>query len=263
MDASIEEMRAYYPQFSLSGLPMGTGPVAVWRGHVQPIQTRSNLEYLLDDLSQDRPVEIFPGGRVEHFSDCRSSHVEHQWMEAITNPDVSFKIEVQYEGDSRHPRAYVLQPDLPPSAWKHRLGGSICAYAPWERVWHWQKHTVVDFMDHVLIWLIKSIVWLQAHVWIGDERQHHAEYLLRQIDPRAQCWCGSGKQYGNCHRLGDQLSILLRETKILRVLDGRNPHAVDWSAIRSVRRSRRAVRPAQEKRHLFPSSSIPRNAIHA
>ena len=263
LDASIEAMRVYYPQFSLSGLPIGTGPLAVWKGWVQPIQTRSQVECLLDDLSQDRPVEILPGGRVEHFSGCCSNHVEHQWMEDVTNPHQIFRIEIQYGGDSRHPRAYVLQPDLPPSAWKHRLGGAICAYAPWEKVWQWHKQTVVDFMDHVLIWLIKSIVWLQAHFWMGAERQHHADYLLREIDPRAQCWCSSGNQYGNCHRLSDQWSILLRETEILKILDRRNPHAVDWHAIRSVRRSRRAVRLTQEKRNLSASPSIARNVIRA
>ena len=231
LDASIKDMRLYYPQFSLSGLPIGTGPIAVWRGYVQPIEPCSEVVYLLDDLSQDRPVEILSGGTVRHCNGCCANHEEHDWMEEITNPHLGFELEIQYRGDATHPRAYVLQPDLPPSAWKHRLGGAICAYAPWERVWQWQKQTVVDFMDHVLIWLIKAIVWLQAHVWIGDERSHSAEYLLQQIEPTAQCWCGSGKQYKSCHRPADQWSMLLREIKILQILDSRNPPAVNRSAI--------------------------------
>jgi hypothetical protein len=258
LDSSIEEMRSFYPQFSLSGLPIGTGALAVWKGVVQPIQSRSGLEYLLDDLARDRSVQVFPGGAVAHSDECGASHVEHQWMEEITNPYVSFRLKVQYGGGVRHPRAYVLQPNFPNLESRHQLGdGALCAYAPWEKVWLWDKHTVVDFMDHVVIWLIKSIVWVQAHIWIGSERSHDADYLLATIEPKAPCWCGSGKQYGDCHRLRNQMALFYHETAILKELDKRNPFSIRPLSKRSTRRSRRAISAQQlnrDRRSIPPAS---------
>jgi hypothetical protein len=226
--ASIAEMKAFYPQFSLSGSPIGTGSMAVWKGLVQPIQTRSNVVELLDDVSHDRPVEIFPGGHVEHLASCRATHAEHEWMEDISDTCMRFKLELKYGGDAAHPQAFVLEPSLPRSKWKHLFGdGSICPYPPWERVWSWTHHSVVDFMDHVLVWLIKSIVWLQARVWIGKERRHETEYLLARIDPVAQCWCSSGRQYQDCHRPKDERLLLEPVARILMAYEQRNPYFVE------------------------------------
>src|SRR5260370_33609688 len=100
LDASVQGMKAYYPRFSVSGSPIGTGPLAVWKGIVQPIQGGSNLEALLDDLFHDRPVEILPEGHVQHLGDCGATHSDHDWMEEITDPYVSYKLELRYGGDA-------------------------------------------------------------------------------------------------------------------------------------------------------------------
>lgn len=228
LETSIAEMKQFYPQFSLSGAPLGTGPMAVWRGLVQPIQTHSNVVELLDDISCDRPVAVFPGGRVEHLADCTAGHQQRPWMEEITNPCLPFKLEVRYGGNSVHPRAYVLTPALPVSAWRHVFGdGAACPFAPWMRVWSWTMHSVVDYMDHVLLWIIKSIVWLQARTWIGKEARHEKEYLLRTIRPKDQCWCGSGSKYGSCHRSKDQREILDAFAAIQREYRNRNPYFIE------------------------------------
>ena len=241
LETSIQGMKAFYPQFSLSGLPIGTGPVTVWKGIVQPIQTTSNVVELLDDISQDRRVEILPGGHVKHLGSCRATHAEHEWMEDITDPCMQFKLEVKYGGDAAHPQAFVLEPALPRSKWNHLFkDGSICPYPPWERVWSWMSHSVVDFMDHVLIWLIKSIVWLQANLWIGQERRHDTEYLLATIDPRSQCWCSSGRKYQDCHRAKDEMLVAGRIASIWSEYERRNPYCIDYPISRTsgVRRNR-------------------------
>jgi hypothetical protein len=162
-------------------------------------------------------------------------------MEGITDPCMPFKLEVKYGGDSAHPQAFILEPPLPRSKWKHLFGdGAICPYPPWERVWSWTHHSVVDFMDHVLIWLIKSIVWLQARVWIGKERRHETEYLLATIEPRAQCWCGSGKQYQDCHQPKDERLLAKRVATILTEYEKTNPCFVEWP---SLLRSSKPARP--------------------
>lgn len=228
LETSIEEMKEFYPQFSLSGAPIGTGPVAVWKGSVQPVQTCSNVVELLDDISCDRPVEIFPGGRVAHVTDCGARHEERKWMEEITNPCMSFNLEVRYAGDSVHPRAYVVTPALPRSAWRHIFGdGAVCPFAPCQQVWSWTLHSVADYMDHVLVWIVKSIVWLQARTWIGKEVSHEKEYLLRTINPKDQCWCGSGSKYRSCHRSKDQRELLDSFAVIQLEYRRRNPYFIE------------------------------------
>ena len=228
LETSIAEMKQFYPQFSLSGAPIGTGPVAVWKGSVQAIQTHANIVELLDDISCDRPVAILPGGRVEHLADCTAHHEERPWMEEIINPCVPFKLEVRYGGNSVHPQAYVVTPALPASAWRHVFGdGAICPFAPWQRVWSWTLHSVVDYMDQVLLWIIKSIVWLQTRTWIGTEASHEKGYLLRTIRPKDQCWCGSGSRYGSCHQAKDQRAILDSFAVILREYQERNRYFIE------------------------------------
>jgi hypothetical protein len=204
LEASIHEMKRFYPSFSLSGSPIGTGPVAVWKGWVQPIQSAANLEHLLDDIYYDRPVYVDEGGEVRHLPGCTASHSHHEWMERLSNPYAVYKLEIQYGGSKAHPRAYVRVPSLPRWRWKHIFrDGEICAYPSWEDVWSWETDTVVNYMDHALVWLIKSTVWLQARVWIGAEFGHEPLFLLEAIRPTQECWCGIGEQYGNCHRPSD------------------------------------------------------------
>ncbi|MGH9928260.1 MAG: SEC-C metal-binding domain-containing protein [Pyrinomonadaceae bacterium] len=242
LESSISAMKLSYPQFSLAGAPIGTGPVPIWKGWVQPIQNRESLEQLLDDVYHNRRVQILPGGEVQHLAECEADHTDHEWMEDIINPYVRYKLELQYRGDSTHPRARVLDPFLPRSKWKHTLGdGAICPYAPWEGVWFWKDHTVVDFMDHVLIWLVKSTVWSQARVWLGEERGHDREYLLEAIKPANQCWCGSGRRYDDCHRNKDHMSVVGSLVGILREFDRRNPYFIEIERRRSLQRSRKAV----------------------
>src|SRR5947209_18775590 len=201
LEASIQEMGRSYPSFSLSGSPIGTGPVAVWKGWVQPIQSATNLGYLLDDIYHDRPGYIAEGAEVRHLPDCTASHSHHEWMEKLSNPYTAYKLEVKYGGGKAHPRAYVRVPALPRRRWKHIFrDGEICPYPPWKDVWSWETHTVVHYMDHALIWLIKSTVWLQAGLWIGTELGHDPRFLLESIGSAQECWCGSGEQYSNCHR---------------------------------------------------------------
>jgi hypothetical protein len=110
-------------------------------------------------------------------------------------------------------------------------------------------------MDHVVIWLIKSIVWFQAGVWIGAERSHDVDYLFARIEPRAPCWCTSGRQYADCHRLGDQMALFCNETAILKEFDKRNPFSIKPFPNESTRRSRRATRKQRDRDYRFRSSA--------
>src|SRR5438105_14269946 len=107
LEASIEAMRDYFPEFSLSGSPIGTGPLAVWKGKVQPLRSAEHLEEILDDIYHGRPVMMCAGGVITHRPDCTAEHCRHDWMESVTAPFVEYKLEVRYGGGEAHPMAYV------------------------------------------------------------------------------------------------------------------------------------------------------------
>ena len=205
LEASVEAMRVYFPEFSLSGLPLGTGAVAVWKGWVQPIQSVEHLEALLDDLHHGRPVMMQAGGVIEHNPGCTARHCHHDWMEKVSAPSPRYRLEVQYGGGEAHPRAYVRTPMVPYFRREkhHYVDGALCAYPPWKGVWQWDRDTVVTFMSHAAEWLVKWTVWEQAGVWLGAEMGHDPAFLLREIKPDQECYCGQGKQYQHCHRPAD------------------------------------------------------------
>jgi hypothetical protein len=207
LDVSIEAMREYFPEFSLSGSPIGTGPVAVWKGWVQPIRSREYLEEILDDIYHERPVVMQAGGIIEHRTDCTANHCHHDWMEKVSNPFAKYKLEVQYGGGETHPTAYVRDPIVPffKREKHHFKDGSLCAYPPWFDMWRWDRDTVVHFMAHTMEWLVKWTVWEQTGVWLGDEKDHNPALLLREIQPNQQCHCRSGREYGGCCRPKDQV----------------------------------------------------------
>ena len=209
LDASVQAMKLNYPTFSVGGRPIGTGAEAVWKGWIQPIRSLEDLQWILADIEQNRSVRILQGGEVIHDPSCRRKHQELKWIEKLKKPDRAFKIKISYGGGKRHPRGHVIEPLIPIVERKHMFGdNAVCAYSPWENVWNWEAHTVSDFADQVVLWLIKWNVWQQTGVWLGDEMQHGKMFLYFTIAASDQCWCGSGRQYGECHRQEDEREVL-------------------------------------------------------
>lgn len=204
LNESVAAMKANYPTFSVGVCPLGRSADAIWQGWIQPIRSLENLELLLADLAQNRAVRVLSGGEIIHYPNCQRKHPELSWIKKLKKADRAFKIKITYSGGSRHPKAVVLDPVIKPDESEHMFGdGSVCAYPPWQGVWDWQINTVADFADHIAVWLVKWNVWQQTGVWLGDEMQHGKAFLFFNIKPTAQCWCGSGKEYGACHRVND------------------------------------------------------------
>lgn len=218
LEASIEAMREYFPAFSLSGSPIGTGPVAVWKGRVQPLRSDERLEEILDDLYHERPVMMRAGGVIAHRPDCAATHCHHDWMDRVSDPFVEYKLEVQYGGGEAHPTAFVREPVVPlfKREKHHYRDGSLCAYPAWLDMWRWDRDTVVGFMIHAVEWLVKWTVWEQSGVWLGPEKGHDRGLLLREIRPEQQCHCRSGKAYGLCHRVEDESYVRRSIEEIIR-----------------------------------------------
>lgn len=208
LDTSAQAMKIKYPSFSVSGLPIGTGPIAIWKGWIQPIRNRESLELLLSDLANNHPVRVLHSGEIIHKPDCKNQHESLPWLKKLKKPDAAYKLKVTYNGGTQHPKAFIIEPLKHLRELRHIFrDGSICAYPPWEDIWHWQYSTVADFMDHISIWLLKNTVWQQVGLWIGDEMPHNTEFLYNTIKPFEECWCRSGQLYGMCHRESDQNTL--------------------------------------------------------
>jgi len=197
----IESMRRCYP--SLAVISSGDTGSVVWDGWLQPIRSADQLDALLDDLDNDRPVDIVRGELYElrHDRECRIIHAEHNLKNKIKEPIRLFKIQVEDFGDKRVPRARVLEPSIPAEERRHNIGpDGICGFAPWEHPWDPDVSQIVDFVDHSLIWLFKQTVYSQSKHWLGSETPHNTEFLLKTIKPTEPCYCGSAKNYADCHR---------------------------------------------------------------
>lgn len=205
---SVEAMKLHYPSLLFDGRHIIIGSATFWKGWVQPLSDElEDLEMILADIDRNLPVQI-KNGEVSHHPACRRKHQALSWIKKLKKPDQAFNIKIVYDGGKRHPRGYVLQPDIPLNKRKHMYRDSaVCAYPPQRNIWNWQTHTTVDFTDQVVIWLLKWNVWNQTGYWLGSETSHDKLLLLISISATDQCWCGSGTLYGNCHQLADKLEV--------------------------------------------------------
>ncbi|HWR35407.1 MAG TPA: SEC-C domain-containing protein [Clostridia bacterium] len=208
LQKSIEQMKRYYPQFPYSEYSAGMAVCAVWRGSVQPITPREDMEHILDDIAHERTVRIV-GGNIGHHPNCSVAHCRHDWMDSVTDISQSFELEVRWDGTARHPACWVLSPAIPPEKRRHMWAdGSLCVFYASEGVWDHRENDVVDFMDHVPIWLAKWQVFNRTGVWIGREHYGDPRYHINTIKPSQQCWCRSGRKYVKCHMREDSILAL-------------------------------------------------------
>lgn len=205
---SVEAMEIYYPSLSFDGRQIITGGETSWKGWVQPLSAdNKELEWILADIARDLPVQII-NGEIRHHPTCKRTHQKVRRIEKFKRPDQAFNVKITYDGSQKHPRAYVMEPEIPKNKRKHMFGdGAVCAYPPQRNIWDWQTNSVTDFTDHVMIWLVKWNFWSQTQLWLGAETSHNKFALLSSIVASDQCWCGSGTFYGDCHQAEDKLAM--------------------------------------------------------
>lgn len=197
----IESMRRAYPSLRVVSSE-DTGSL-IWEGWLQAIRSTNELDALLDDLDNDRPVDIIRGElyEIRHDRECQVIHAEHRLRSGIRDPIRLFRVRVEDFGDRQVPQARVLEPPIPPDQRRHNIGhDGICGFAPWKHPWNPDVSQIVDFVDHSLIWLFKQTIYSQSNHWLGTEMPHSTKFLIKTIKPTEPCHCGSGKNYSDCHR---------------------------------------------------------------
>jgi hypothetical protein len=204
----IESVQKNYPSLELLSESDGDKPRLLWEGWVQPIRSVENLSAILDDLENDRAVIISNDGNITHDPTCLIEHSEHRLLAQITNPTRLFKISVEDFCSNRQPFARVLEPKIAEGLRKHTWDADgICGFEPWKYPWNANTSSIVEFIDHCIIWLFKWNVFAQTGEWIGSETPHDAKFLLNAIRPNQTCYCGSGEKYDSCHRKENLFSV--------------------------------------------------------
>jgi len=205
LQKSIEKLEELYPQLKVSYRTQMGHPIATWRGWIQPIKSRENLEELLDDLYHDRQVWV-AGDTVRHWGGCEEEHRHHDWMGRVSDPFIKFDMEVRHDGSRLQPKCWIHNLNITDYKRKHLNHDlSICPFLISEDVWVWDRDTVAEIVPHYLIWLVKWLVFDQTSEWIGSEHNGAPSSHLSLIGRNRQCWCGSGKKYKKCHLQHDQI----------------------------------------------------------
>jgi hypothetical protein len=204
----VESVQKNYPSLEFLSEVNEDSQNLRWEGWVQPIRSVENLSAILDDIENDRAVIISNGGNITHDPNCQIEHSEHRLINKVTNVSRLFKISIEDFCSNHQPYARVLEPEITEGLRKHTWGtNGICGFEPWKYPWDANTSSIVEFIDHCVIWLFKWNVFAETSEWIGSETPHDEKFLLNTIQPNQSCYCGNGRKYANCHRIVNGASL--------------------------------------------------------
>lgn len=218
IETSRAAMAKHYPSLEFRLEEAEGKPVGIWEGWLQPIRSPDGLNGIVCDLDADREILIDrEAASIAHAPKCTANHEKHWVFDRLKRPDHPFRVRIEYTGGAAHPRAWLLDPVVTHATRFHIFGENrICAYPPQTDEWRAEDNTVADFTDHVLVWTFKWNTWVETGYWLGSEEDHDPMHLVSTIASDMQCWCGSGKSYGDCcgpwdrERAGLEMEIMLR-----------------------------------------------------
>lgn len=226
-DRELQEMGEWFPEWEFCEsvadrevpMPQGslkeTAMVIAWEGRLQPLlQDPDEAVKILSDLANDREVLVVRGGTLKHDEACRASHSVPEPLRNRNDYGVVFQLFAHQFAPPAHPKVYALQPYLGPELFRtqgHVNGdGSLCPFFAPDGEWDGTTDTFARYLRvGVSSLLAKHLYWqwmLDAtgrNEWPGVRGPHgRAEAMLESIarSASAQCWCGSGKAYSDCHR---------------------------------------------------------------
>ena len=177
-----------------------------WCGLISPLADSQDPARVLAALAQDRAVDLGIDGTLNVLA----SDAPEQ-MVSLCDPHVvhaKFAFRVTYREPPAHPSPMLTYPEIDPACPHKYSDGSACALLPSDGVWDWHRpSTMADYLDYVSIWAAKYAYWKATNawghggLWIGAEAPHNQAFR-DQTANTAQCWCGSGLRFGDCHGRG-------------------------------------------------------------
>lgn len=193
--------------------------VRVWEGELAPLPAESEeAAKILSDLNEDRTVLVERGGVLKHDPHCTGAHGSPDAIRNHTDFAVGFRLMAEHPAPPAHPKVYALRPRLGAELF-HTQGhvngdGSLCPFFPPDGEWDGTKDTLAKYLRAgVSILLAKHLYWqwtrevTGAGIWPGARGPHgRFEAILESLQRSlaAQCRCGSGKPYADCHQEVDR-----------------------------------------------------------
>lgn len=177
---------------------------------IEPVPPVAELPLILADLRRGAIVSLEPGGHIRHDDRCHARHelpVELQHPEALLG-DPAFIVEATFYTMKRDPAVRILDPEISlrthPGHPHFYANGIVCPVFPPDKTWTWTD-SVTDYLDHVSIWLLKTLVWnatarMGTARWLGDDVHEPPDVFLRRVDRNDPCPCASGEIYRRCCR---------------------------------------------------------------
>jgi len=196
----VDQMTAYYPQFSYDERLAGRRPYMRWTGVIHPWPpTLAEAAAIIDRLKRGDEVKFEAGTlRVPNGADLGSNRPS--WLTAQLLSE-EFRVEVIHRPPPAHPKAWVsCGPGRSLAGVPHRYtdDGSICPLTPHRDEWSWASNTLVDYLDAVGAWLLKMTIWRALGTWIGPQSSHVDIKICREAGMTGQCPCGSGRPPSDC-----------------------------------------------------------------
>ncbi|HHY08259.1 MAG TPA: hypothetical protein GX530_07010 [Corynebacteriales bacterium] len=213
-------MKKHYPGWQPKGCHPGEESpketvAPVWVGSITPLAPPSDAFGVISALAEDRYVEIHIGGRI----DVDPEDLPEKMLELPIDEEElrkTFYLLARHEGPPSHPKVFMTLPQLPRLCPHVFPDGSLCPLLPSGGAWSWVENSLADYLDHIAIWLVKFSVWDATRkatgqgIWIGSEAPHDPASLAA-TPLNAQCYCGSGLRFGQCHgRITDVTGRLIK-----------------------------------------------------
>lgn len=182
-----------------------------WAGTLSPLACSADPSGVLAALSEDRHVLIHRSGKLDVDPDDYPEHRSSFVSAAECLRTSTFSLIAVYREPPQHPAVVLLHPE---PSWEALQApdthfwsdGSICPLFPPDGTWSWERpNSMADYLNWVAMWLVKYAYWELTRgrgargVWLGTSVAHDDVVLLRQTPHDSQCWCGSGREFADCH----------------------------------------------------------------
>jgi hypothetical protein len=214
-------LRDYAHTFRSAG-PFLDAPES-WSGIVRPFARADAdvLPLILDDLAAGSEVWMDRGALL-HSGNCARAHRPVAYMDRLGRvTDSTFSLRVIAWPAPMHPKVISLYPEISdracpghPHLFRQQpirrfpefpvvVPDALCTYRPGDGEWSWKGGTLGQLLDYAALYVAKHVVWQRTGgankgLWIGAQASHEPQDHIRDMDPRGECRCGSGRRYGEC-----------------------------------------------------------------
>ena len=206
-----------YPQFERVPVPNGSDATCAWLGTIQPFADDAAGRAFLRRIEAKLPFDVVEGTIIAHPL-WNTRHWADHWLVGM---GMRFRLLVLEFNGSKHPRASYT-PGWPRIVqfldqtatyigrhiiWLRtrveipaRFGGTFHVPSPGEPIFDHRPRFETDPIANVRS--RRYATW--SGYWPGPVAPSGASEHLRTIRPLRECWCCSGKKYGECHRPMDR-----------------------------------------------------------